>query len=194
MAAGLRVSETMLSSRIMQVKVFSLPSQITDEFTNTLNEFLSTHDVIQNGIVVREDQITVMYVESLTDEERKLMKLTNTLKVFEDQYVEAVINHAFYLKLEMAGRGAMPLSREVQSPLGPQQLQSTVSAELAKAKVTKESVKAQILVVKDMIAHPEATTLEDEPSVFNQKQYKPKDAASADDQPVPFDPKDVDAQ
>lgn len=151
----------------MQIKIFPV-----DAKEEEVNKFLDSHDLLENGVIVRDSQIIVRYVKNMTDEERKRLKLERTLNIFLDQYVEAAINYEFYLALEKAGKGAMEITRDVQGPIGPQTMRSTVSKELSTAKVGKESIKAQIVVLREMIANP--PKVEEEPSVFGKKIYKPK--------------------
>lgn len=170
----------------MQIKIFEDGPNTLAYQNDEINEFIKTHDVIQNGIVTLPDRIVVIYMEPLTDREVKLKKLQNTLNIFNDQYVEAVINYNFYLKLEGAGKGGMTLSREIQTPMGPAKHDSTVSAQLVQAKAGRESIKAQIVVIREMMADPEKIEVGDEPSIYNQKQYKPKDGKDTLEPPVPF--------
>lgn len=151
----------------MQVKIFQIDSPEKD-----INDFLDAHKVVENGIVVREGQIVVLYMKDQTEEEAKMQKLKNTLTFFREQFVGESINHAYYLKLEMLGKGTMQLRKEVQTPMGPSQVNTTVAQESAAVKTSVESLKVQILTLEEMIQNP--PVLEEELRVFNQKQYKAK--------------------
>lgn len=146
----------------MQVKIFSISAKDSE-----INDFLDAHQVIENGIVVREDHIVILYLKPVSEEDEKVKKLQNTLKFFRDQYVGESVNHAYYLKLEMAGKGSMTLQKEIQTPMGPQLTQSTVSQELTKAKASVESLKVQIVALEEMIVEPpSAPTIADKPRAF----------------------------
>lgn len=152
----------------MQIKTFDIHAPEKE-----INEFLDTHAILKNGVNILENNIVIMWAEKLTPKEAMILKLKTTLEVFQDQYVEATINRDFYLKLELAGKGGMELTKEVQTPMGPQQMKSTVTRECQTAKATLESVKAQIVVILAAIKNP--PELEDEPTIYGKKQYKNKD-------------------
>lgn len=155
----------------MQVKIFPITAPDQE-----VNDFLSGHSVVENGIIVRENQIIILYQPEVPEEESKLKKLNNTLKFFREQFIGESINYAYYLKLEMLGKGDMQLGKQVDTPMGPQTVKSTVSQELTQARATVESLKVQILTLEEMIATPPTVpTAADEPKVFNQKQYTKKD-------------------